>query len=200
MSDEYVSITRAIAWVLWRDQAVFNENAHPLERLLAWPTYPPAGLVRSNDSSNDLFNKLKSGAIRASGRLNGGGQVLQIGCEQWGELERPAQIMPNSSSAINHPDSLVYNDHSTFWSNVKVSMMDLQNCFTEQEISSRKIQFQIQKRMAHLLSEKTPEIRHGYKKEFIQMLSTQMNCPFETVKVYSRPAFEAYEKQNGKKI
>jgi len=195
MADKYISITRAIAWVLWRADEVLDENLHSVESLTCWPDYPPADMERTGDNIFDFLNVLRAGKVHALGRLNGKGILVPIGQEQWLSLTLYPHHFPLGTVERDHPDTLGYeSDKSTFWANVLVSLADTQTAFPARNSGPHTLRSKIQDAIKAILDEQKPEISHGYREKIVQETASRLSEKLATVRAYGKDIFDEYEK------
>jgi len=189
MSDKYISITRAIAWVVWRNERVLTEEIGEIQ---AWSLYPPKDISPSGENRNHLKAALEENKIFAEGRYNGVGSMQRIEAAEWHALTFDPYRKKGENGATLLEDSLSYkDDSSSFWTNVRVSLPKLQTAFRGPKVlrdSSRRVY----EGLLSALKAEMPEPNRGYRSKYIELVSMQLKLSSETVRRLGRVAFEDY--------
>ena len=126
MSEEW-DLEKAIAWVLWRDIAILNKmQPDSLAAMLMYRPYSEGYVDSLNrvGKLDDLLVALRTGHLKARGRVNGSGDRIAITVEQWRDLAidisalRPARAVPEDGI-----------DKGTIWEGVRLPIAEVQGYF-----------------------------------------------------------------------
>ena len=189
MSDEYISITRAIAWVVWRNERVLSEG---IEEIQAWSLYPPKDISPSEENRNHLKAALEENKLFAEGRYNGVGSMQRIAAAEWHALTFDPYCKVGKSGAAFLEESLSYKDDPlSFWANVRVSLPKLQTAFRGPKVS-RDSNRRVYEELLSTLKAEIPKPIRGYRSKYIELVSMRLKLSSETVRRLGREAFEDY--------